>query len=447
LYDAAVPRSDDVDSILAAFLGNPFDVDDSARERAEAAIAGMDVGAAISKLLRSGDEQRAKSLILSVGHHQARRDSDPKKVLDAAVLPPSVARKLPRPRSAYLRICTAAGRCFQVLAQILGSSEAMVAARRHTWAACFGGSLLEMLDLEKVIRDHDVLVLGETGTGKEHFASAMMAATPGGNSGQRAPHSAINAAAIPEALVESELFGHVKGAFTGATDTREGRIRGANGGAFFLDEVGDLPSKTQVKLLRVIETNDVYPVGSDSSFKVDLRYIAATHKNLEEMAERREFRRDLFERLAGNIIRITPLRDRPEDILAIGQSFVRRHLDRPVHQPRVAQIEAWLRSREARSYRWPGNVRELQNSLRNMMLGLAPALSRSANPASSSGSTNPDLPGPIAKCEATLEQVEDWYIHRVLHHEGKNYSRSARRLGIDRSTVKRRTGKPAPFDD
>ncbi len=439
-----MPRTDDIDKILTAFLGNPFEVPAKVRKRALTSLRTFDVGAAISRLLRSDEHQRAKALILSVGHAQASLSDHPKGLLDSTVLPPSVVRKLPRPRSAYLRICTAAGRCYRVLGRALGSSAAMQSARRDTWAACFGGSLLEMLDLETIIRDHDVLLLGETGTGKEHFAKAMMAATPGGNDGTEAPHAAINAAAIPEALVESELFGHLKGSFTGATETRSGRIRSADGGAFFLDEVGDLPLRTQVKLLRVIETNEVYPVGSDSSHKVDVRYIAATHKDLSTMTERREFRRDLFERLAGIVIGISPLRDRPEDIVEIGSAFVRRHLDERVHAERVAIIDKWLRSREARGYRWPGNVRELQNALRSMMLGLPPGL-KTASSGASSDSRPDDIPNAVVECTATLEQVEEWYIHRVFAKTGSNYSQSARTLAIDRSTVKRRTSTPSPF--
>ncbi|MBT8494532.1 MAG: sigma-54 factor interaction domain-containing protein [Deltaproteobacteria bacterium] len=193
-------RREQIDSIIAAFHGNPFEVTAAERRSAQAAIAEMDVGATISRLLRSEDNEQAKRLILAIGHAQACTEPDPSKVLGSKVLPPSVVRKLPRPRGQYLRICMAAGRCFRALSEIRGSSALIEKARRQTWAACFGGSLREMLDLEQVIHDHDVLFLGETGTGKEHFARAMMAAAPGDDSGNPAPHAAINAAAIPEAL-------------------------------------------------------------------------------------------------------------------------------------------------------------------------------------------------------------------------------------------------------
>jgi len=241
--------------------------------------------------------------------------------------------------------------------------------RRDTWAACFGESLRSALELERVIRDHDVLLFGETGTGKEAIARAIQLATPGPADGSAAPMAAINAAAVPDTLVESALFGHVKGAFTGAQETRTGWLRKASGGSFFLDEVGDLPSPTQVKLLRVMETNEVFPLGSDISEIVDVRYIAATHKDLETRVDRNEFRRDLFQRMAGNVIRMPPLRDRPEDMIEIGTAFIARYLgDASVDHSR--RIEAWLHSDGAVGYSWPGNVRELQNALRNMMLGL-----------------------------------------------------------------------------
>lgn len=218
----------------------------------------------------------------------------------------------------------AAGRCYRALAAVLGGSKRMNRVRRDTWAACFGDSLRSALDLERVIRDHDVLLFGETGTGKEAIARAIQLATPGGTDGAPAPMAAINAAAVPLTLVESALFGHIKGAFTGAQETRTGRLRTASGGSFFLDEVGDLPSTTQVKLLRVMETNEVFPLGSDSPETIDVRYIAATHKDLEAMVECKEFRRDLFQRMAGNVIRMPPLRDRPEDMIEIGTAFVAR---------------------------------------------------------------------------------------------------------------------------
>jgi len=358
-------------------------------------------------------------------------------VLDRRTLPPKVAHKLPRPVSDYRRIVMAAGRCFRALSAILGDSAAMQRTRHEVWAACFGNSLRHMLDLESVTRDHDLLILGETGTGKDAFARAIQDATPGGGDGHNAPRSTINAAAIPETLVESELFGHVKGAFTGASETRMGRIRSADGGSFFLDEVGDLPQTTQVKLLRVIETDEVQPLGSDTTFTVDLRYIAATHKDLEAMVDEGNFRQDLFQRLAGTVIRIPPLRDRPEDMVEIGMGFLRENLEATQDPDRyIGAIRDWLRSPEARAPTWPGNVRELQNALRSLLLGMQPDIHGPGTREPAAGE-QPDVPAGVREATWSLPTVKDWYVRRVLALADGNYTRAAQILGVDRSTVRR----------
>ncbi|MEM9489353.1 MAG: sigma-54 factor interaction domain-containing protein, partial [Myxococcota bacterium] len=302
--------SDLITRVIDAFLGNPFDVDDAMRGQAEEALHSLRVATALRHLLDAGRIEQAKLLLLAVGHHRARQTpTAPARVFPTRLVPRTLLTRLPRSLGDYLRVVMAAGRCYQLLATIRGGSAEMHRSKRAIWAACFGDSLRHSLDLERVIRDHDVLILGETGTGKESFARAIQVATPGPHDGSPAPSAAINAAALPTTLVESELFGHIKGAFTGASETRVGRLRSSDSGCFFLDEVGDLPSTTQVKLLRVIETNDVFPLGSDVPTTVDVRYVAATHKDLESLVDKGEFRRDLFERLAGNIIRIPPLRD------------------------------------------------------------------------------------------------------------------------------------------
>jgi transcriptional regulator of acetoin/glycerol metabolism len=432
--------------LLHEFLGNPFASGHPVSGRAAAALAELDLPALLEAALRRRDGEQAGDLVLAAAHAQSLAGLEPGALLDERLLPRTIARRLPRPRIDYVRIAAAAGRCARVLASIRGSSPAIGRARAVAWAACFGESLRGALDLERVIHDHDVLILGETGTGKELLARAMQAATPGPEDGGPAPSSAINAAAIPETLVESELFGHARGAFTGATETRIGRLRSADGGSFFLDEVGDLPAPTQAKLLRAIETNDVYPVGSDTPTSVNVRYIAATHRDLEAMVERGEFRRDLFERLAGTVLHVPSLRERPDDIVEIGLQFADAYLP-PGESPRRAAIDSWLRSREARLHSWPGNVRELQNALRNVLLGLDPGLRRVGAPDSAPAW---DAPEPIRRFEATMRQVEAWYRAQVVARAGGNLSRAARVLGVDRSTLRRRDGGPrtraAPTD-
>ena len=420
-------------------IGNPFTPSDSL-STSRNLVESLAVPEHLSRLIRAGDLEVAKMLLLAVGHQAACVSANPANILGDDVLPNELVKSLPRRRGDYLRIVMAAGRCYQTLSGIFGSSAAMQRARAETWAACFGDSLLHCLELERVIRDHDILILGETGTGKEKFAHAMQTATPGDVTGDPAPASAINAAAIPDTLVESELFGHVRGAFTGATDPRVGRLRTADGGSFFLDEVGDLPQTTQVKLLRVIETNEVYPVGSDEPNSVDVRYIAATHKDLIGMVEDKLFRRDLYERLAGTVLRIPPLRERPSDIVEIGRHFVRNYMRRVRMSKPTTPIEEWLDSREARSYAWPGNVRELQNVIRNLLLGLSPQVgSHHRHPeVPTAAPSTPLVPAPILECEVTLQDVGDWYIERVLAKLDGNLTQASRILGLDRSTVRRR---------
>jgi len=299
-----------------------------------------------------------------------------------------------------------------------------------------GGSL-RWHRLETVIRDHDVLILGETGTGKEAIARAIQDGTPGDLKGHEAPRAAVNAAAIPETLLESALFGHVKGAFTGAIDARQGKIRYADGGCFFLDEVGDLALATQVKLLRVMETDAVQPVGADAPTEVNVRYVAATHVDLEERVREGTFRGDLYHRLAGNVIRVPPLRERVDDISLIGLAFVRRHLSPEDFQRERPAVERWLKSAAVRAHAFPGNVRELQNHLRDVMLGMSPRLAREAAEATQAGSAD-ELPARIREGAATMREVQDWYLRAALAAADGNYTEVSRSLGIDRATVRRR---------
>jgi len=428
-----------VDLIIDTYLGNPFETSDADRDALEAALRQTSIAGSIDRLLQKGQVDRAKQLALAIGHRQAiATPTSPSKVLDSKVFPSHLAKRLPRQRADYLRIVMAAGRCHAALSKLSGSSGPIHELRRKIWAACFGHSLRHALDLERVIRDHDVLILGETGTGKELIAHAILEATPGSARGEGAPRASLNAAAIPDTLVESELFGHIKGAFTGATETRTGRIRSASGGCLFLDEVGDLPLTTQVKLLRVIETNRVHPLGSDKSHEVDVRYVAATHKDLDDMVERRVFRQDLYERLAGNVIEVPPLRDRPEDIAAIGRAFLETYLVDGIASQHADRIQRWVSGAEAKRYSWPGNVRELQNALRNLLMGLPPGLrADTLHDAASSDET----PLAIREGNATMRQVEDWYLSKVLTSCEGNLARTARNLEMDRSTVRRRVDK------
>jgi transcriptional regulator with PAS, ATPase and Fis domain len=209
--------------------------------------------------------------------------------------------------------------------------------------------------------DSTVLVLGESGTGKELVAQALHEA----GSRKNGPFVAVNCAAVPEFLVESELFGHVRGAFTGALDRRIGRFEQANGGTLLIDEIGDFALRLQAKLLRVLETRTVTPVGAATEFATDVRVVAATSRDIHKMVLEGTFREDLFYRLDIVTISLPPLRERPEDIPLLLNHFkdllvLRRHM----HARRISP--ELMRRLEA--YRWPGNVRELRNALESMMV-------------------------------------------------------------------------------
>ena len=202
-----------------------------------------------------------------------------------------------------------------------------------------------------------VLINGESGTGKELVASAVHRHSPRANKS----FIALNMAAIPKDLIESELFGHEKGAFTGATERREGRFEQADGGTLFLDEVGDMPPETQTRLLRVLAAGEFFRVGGHSAIKVDVRIIAATHQNLETLVDQKKFREDLFHRLNVIQIHIPKLSDRPEDIPQLVRFFFHKAAEELGGEPKVLMPEA---EKHLTTLPWPGNVRQLQNTCR-----------------------------------------------------------------------------------
>jgi two-component system nitrogen regulation response regulator GlnG len=199
-----------------------------------------------------------------------------------------------------------------------------------------------------------VLVQGESGSGKELIAKSLHTNSPRSDM----PFIALNMADIPKELVESELFGHEKGAFTGAVDKRIGRFEQANGGTLFLDEIGDMPLESQTRLLRVLSNKEFYRVGGDKPIKVDVRILAATHQNLHNLVSQTKFREDLFYRLNVIKIEVPSLRDRKEDIFLLAKHFLKSHSDSLGEELRVltdASRDALLK------YNWPGNVRQLEN--------------------------------------------------------------------------------------
>ncbi|MBF0282893.1 MAG: sigma 54-interacting transcriptional regulator [Magnetococcales bacterium] len=209
--------------------------------------------------------------------------------------------------------------------------------------------------------DSTVLIQGETGAGKELIARAVHQQSPRKDK----PLIPVNCGAIPEDLLESELFGHVKGAFTGAVYTRPGRFELAQGGAIFLDEIGDMSPKLQVKMLRVLQEKVIEPVGSVKAVKVDVRIIAATHKNLEKEVAENRFREDLFYRLNVVPLHAPALRERPTDLPALVEHFLKKFTET---QERVAVVIPPAVMALFQRYRWPGNVRELENLMERLMI-------------------------------------------------------------------------------
>lgn len=216
--------------------------------------------------------------------------------------------------------------------------------------------------IEKVSQtDSTVLIIGESGTGKELVARAIHDASP---RAQR-PLIIVNCAAIPAELLEAELFGHMKGAFTGATSTRQGRFEMAHGGTLFLDEVGELPLHLQAKLLRVLQTRQFEPVGSSKTIEVDVRIVAATNRNMEDAVAKREFREDLYYRLNVIPIRIPALRERKQDIPMLVEHFISQFNQVTGHSVSMPEGQI-LKALEA--YDWPGNVRELENLMERLVI-------------------------------------------------------------------------------
>ena len=293
--------------------------------------------------------------------------------------------------------------------------------------------------LERVAQvSSPALVLGETGTGKELVARALHQSGPRA----RGPFVAINCAAIPESLLESELFGHTRGAFTGATQARRGLFLDADGGTLLLDEVCELPPALQARLLRVLESREIRPLGSDAVRTVDVRVVAATHQPIADLVHDGRFREDLYFRLKVLPIAIPPLRERGEDIPLLAQHFLGKARERLPHAAArefsTDAVAALL------AYPWPGNVRELEHVVERLLVTsekvvLDGAMVRSALEVPPQRAA---LPFGTLETLPTLRDLEQQYIEHVLDRTSGNKTRAADILGIDPSTLHRR-GKKA----
>jgi len=299
------------------------------------------------------------------------------------------------------------------------------------------------------LRNVPVLITGESGTGKELVAGAIHAASPR----SEAPFVVVNAAAIPRELLESELFGHERGAFTGALEARPGRFREASGGSLFLDEIGDMPIELQAKLLRVLQNGEVTSVGGRDVIHVDVRIIAATHRDLDEEVKQGRFREDLLYRLRVVPIHMPPLRDRPEDIGLLARTFVSRYAGELSEGPTdlaEATVESLL------AYPWPGNVRELENAIKRALVlhsggvlapddfdfltagdGTGGAMSLTELVASEVDAVL-DEADPDDVHRRILERVERPLLETVLARTEGNQIRAAALLGINRNTLRKK---------
>ena len=312
----------------------------------------------------------------------------------------------------------------------------------HGFKNIVGGSDQLLYVLHKVRQvapgDTSVLILGETGVGKELIARTIHAESP--RSG--GPFVVVNCAALPPNLIESELFGHERGAFTGAERQRRGRFELAHGGTLFLDEIGELPPEMQPKLLRVLQEGEMERVGGSATIEVDVRLIAATNRDLNADMEAGRFREDLFYRVAVYPITVPALRDRPEDIPLLVQHFVQHFAQRRAR--RIDEVPTEV-MRRLQAYHWPGNVRELQNVIERAVLTSSDRVLRLAEPLKTNG--NDKVATRVIDLEApdlTLDEVERRYIVRVLEATTGQVSGAggaAEILGLHANTLRYRMKK------
>jgi two-component system nitrogen regulation response regulator GlnG len=299
----------------------------------------------------------------------------------------------------------------------------------------------------------NVLIRGETGTGKELVAKALHRHSRR----SQGPFVAINSAAVPAELLESELFGHEKGAFTGAQNQRIGRFEQAHGGTLFLDEIGDMPLALQARLLRVLAEGEFYRVGGTRALRADVRIVSATNQDLEAMVEQGEFRRDLLHRLEVVGLTLPPLRERGDDVIELAEHF----LAQAAEQQQVRQRHLSEAAKQAlRKQRFPGNVRELENLCQRITaIGVGETISADEIPISNAGDTTPEKDWLRVLDQWALEQLREHgelpldqarqalearLINHALNHTGDHRQQAAQILGIGRNTLTRKLSEREP---
>jgi DNA-binding NtrC family response regulator len=293
---------------------------------------------------------------------------------------------------------------------------------------------LDVLSIAETVASSDstVLLQGESGTGKGVIARYIHELSTRSSG----PFVSINCGALPESLLESELFGHVKGSFTGAVKDKAGMFSAAGGGSFFLDEIGEMTPATQVKLLRVLQHREVIPVGATEPIPIDTRLVAATNRKLDDEISRGNFRSDLFYRLNVISIEIPPLRERREDVPLLAESFLAEIARKRREEKKKLSAEA---AEQLQEYSWPGNVRELENAIeRAVILASNGTILPAALPDKVRERKAEPLVSERTQKNPSLDTIERAYIMWVLGSEGGNKSRAAEVLGIDTSTLHRK---------
>jgi two-component system, NtrC family, response regulator HydG len=294
-------------------------------------------------------------------------------------------------------------------------------------------AILDVFEQARLAAQSDctVLITGESGTGKELIAEALHHNSPR----KHGPFITVNMAAVPEHLVESELFGHVKGAFTGAMAARMGRFEAADGGTLFIDEIGDFALSSQAKLLRVLENHTVTPIGSNDDKQVDVRALAATSRRIEDMVRNHEFREDLYYRLNVVTIHLPPLRERPEDIPLLVAFFLRNFAE--AHRKPDLEIESSL-MHYLQAYAWPGNVRQLRNTVESMVvLANSPRLTVDSLPANLAADPLLDS-NRVTISTTSLVDLQRAAVEKALADCNGHRTRAAESLGISVRTLQRK---------
>jgi DNA-binding NtrC family response regulator len=398
---------------VSGFLLKPFELDT--------------LDALLSGALAGRAPRRAAPSVRAAESH-----AEPQAAQACPVMPPSAAQSVAAAQRALEELHRAWRE--QYAPDLLGDAPTLLAVFRTVQQVCD--------------TDCSVLITGESGTGKELVARALHA----GSGRTNGPFVTVNCAAIPENLLESELFGHVRGAFTGALAPRVGRFAAADGGTLFLDEIGELPLSQQAKLLRAVQEREIIAVGDAKPRKVDVRLIAATHRDLEGMVEQGTFRQDLLYRIQVVPIELPPLRERAADIPTLVQAFVKRanaKRKRAVSGVTQGAMEA------LKLFEWPGNVRQLENVVERMVLLRAEGLidledlPARMHKAVASPSEKPalELPADGIDLRDAVEQFENKLILQALERTGWNKNRAAAVLRMNRTTLVEKLKKKNLLDE